>query len=303
MMNMEDNSKIIRGDKGFKAFIENIAVIVVLYKTTLEEVPAFVSLNKSIALFENDIKLDYYVFDNSPEPIYNNKEKLNALGIKYKYDSTNPGLSKPSNEGAKIAAEQNKEWLLFTNPDTLYEIDFFEKLYSAYLANPRVKLFAPILISNTNIVSPSQFNFFIGTSPKMVKSGINDLNKKLILYSGMFVSLPVFFEVGGFNDNIKLDFMDCYFSENYRKAYGLFYLLNSECQHDLSSYETDVNKVLNRFKYYCEGAKYFASSKLNYIILFFICLLRAIKLSVRLRNSRFSIIVFKVFISQKVNNI
>lgn len=125
--------------------------------------------------------------------------------------------------------------------------------------------------------------------------GINDLEKKLILYSGIVVSTEAFYVSGGFNDKIKLDFMDCYFSENYRKTYTVFYLLDLKCKHDLSSTETNVNKVLTRFGYYCEGAKYFASSKLNYTLLLFICLIRAIKLSFRFRNNKFLTIVFNVF--------
>lgn len=280
-------------------FADNIAVVLVLYKTNFYTCPAFVSISQSAKMRGIENMLDYFVFDNSPEPTFNDKVRMQKDGIKFKYDSTNPGLSKPSNDGAALAREHGKKWILFTNPDTTYPLDYFEVLYTTLMQNTEVEMFAPVLISNSDIVSPARYNFFIGSSPENVTFGINFLRKKLVLYSGMFVTLEAFFNCGGFNDKIKLDFMDCYFSENYRKHYSRFYLLNATCQHDLSSYEKNIEKVLNRFRYYCEGAKYFASSKINSVFLFFICILRSIKLGIKFRSYRFLKAVFSVFFSRQ----
>ncbi|MFD0939084.1 glycosyltransferase family protein [Pedobacter boryungensis] len=282
----------------FNAFLDSLVVTLVLFKTNLYETSAYITLNKSAKEIAADANFDCYVFDNSPEPNFNDISRLTLDKIKYKYDSSNPGLSKPSNEAAQMGKNAHKKWILFTNPDTSYPLNYFEELFHSVSSNNNIELFVPILKSNEVIVSPAKYTFFIGSSPDSVNPGINNLEKKLILYSGMFITLTAFFKSGGFNDKIKLDFMDCYFSENYKRKYPTFYLLNVNCEHDLSSFEKNVQKVLNRFKYYCEGAKYFASTKINYFSLFVICLLRSFKLATKFQNLSFPKIVFKVFLTK-----
>lgn len=281
----------------FQSFLDSIAVVLILYKTNLYKTGAYNSLNESAKHIDVNSKLDYYVFDNSPENVYNDVDQLNIDRISYKYDNSNPGLSKPSNEAANMAKAANKKWILFTNPDTSYPVIYFKELYSIINSNTNIELFVPTLISGTAIVSPAKYRFFIGSSPKEVFSGVNNLDQKLILYSGMFTTLNVFFEVGGFNDKIKLDFMDCYFSENYKKKYSSFYLLPVQCEHDLSSSEKNTQKVLTRFKYYCEGAKYYATTRTDCFFLFFICLLRSFKLSLKFANLSFPKVVFLTFLA------
>lgn len=281
--------------EGIDKFIDEIAVIAVLYNTNFYDSDAYISLQKSLERLDPSLKLSYYIYDNSITADSENLEKFKADNIIYVNDPSNPGLSKPSNDGAILAKNNGKKWLLFTNPDTFYDVEYFSKLYRSYLENVQTELFSPILVSDQHIVSPADYKHFVGSSPKKVITGINDLHNKLILYSGMFITINAFERTGGFNNQIKLDFMDCYFSENYKNLYKTFFLLDVNCVHDLSSSEKNIEKVLRRFGFYCEGAYHFSKSMKETIQLFILCFLRALKLCYKFKTVRFIPVPFKKF--------
>lgn len=276
-----------------RAFFGELGIVMVLYKSTLEDAAAFQSLRK--ALPKNVAVPDFYVFDNSPNPVYPEGMPPEWSFIQYRHDPTNPGLSKPSNEGVARAAANGKKWILFTNPDTEYPREYFQALLDAVSKQPDMPLLVPVLLSESRIVSPAAYRFFIGRSPSSVTYGGNDMAGKLVLYSGMCISVTAFYKAGGFNDKIKLDFMDNFFTERYAQVYPAFFLLDIRCQHHLSSSETNVQKVLQRFRFYCEGARQMATGRLVYLWLLMVCMGRALKFTMRFRNAGFVSTVSKVF--------
>lgn len=283
-------------DEAASFYQSDAIIIMVLYNTSLELSDAFISLNAALNKVNPGLVLDMVVYDNSPKPVFNEQTKIRNWNVIYIHDPSNPGLSKASNEGFKIAITMKKKWILFTNPDTNFSEDYFLKLYTSVKNNPTIDLFAPILVSNGGIVSPAKFKFNRGTSLDNVTAGINDLTGRSILYSGMFISSVAFNNLGGFNNNIKLDFMDFYLIEKYKKKYDRFFLIDITCKHDLSSFEKNSSKLLRRFNYYCEGARNYSGSSLDYPSLFFLCFVRSVKFSLQFKNVSFIGVFLKKFV-------
>lgn len=270
-----------------KELIPKMSCAIVIYNSPLETSKAFISL--SAAALEAGIiePIDLIVYDNSPSPLYDTNLKLANWNVIYVHDQTNPGLSKASNEAFLIAKKFDKKWILFSNPDTEYTLDYFKKLYKAICENPEANLISPVLVSNRQIVSPSKYILMRASISKNVVIGWNNYKRKTLLYSGMFITMDSFDKIGMFKPEIKLDYMDPHFFDKYKKLYPNFYLLDCYCQHDLSSYEVNKDKVARRHVYFCDGARASSESFKEYILVGGLCLAYSAKLALRFNDGIF----------------
>jgi GT2 family glycosyltransferase len=274
----------------------DVAVVLVVYNTNFQNSEAFLSLNSALQKISADIVIDLILYDNSPVATFNSETRIKNWNITYIHDLSNPGLSKASNVGYEISVGLGKKWILFINPDTTFPEDYFLTLYDALVNNRSIQLFAPILLSNNLIVSPSKFILNRGAALPHVTAGVNGLKNRSILYSGMFISTSALAKCGGFNEHIKLDFMDFYIIEKYKKIYNEFFLLNMSCLHDLSSFETDEKKILRRFGYYCEGARNYCDGLSDFLTVSCICAVRTLNLTIKFKSRAFVPVFIKKFL-------
>ncbi len=275
-----------------KNSVDDILLIIVLYNISLVESPTFMSLTKSLANYPEK-QVDLFVYDNSPVSIYQN-EILNNWKIHYIHDPSNPGVSKAYNEGFKLGKKLNKKWLMLLDQDTQFAVNSFSKYSEAIEHNPNLSLIAPILISeNRDIYSPCLYRFKRGFPLKNIQLGLQEINNKSVLNSGLLIRVDMFEKVGGYNENLKLDFSDFDFLDRYRKLNSSFYIIDVECVHDLSSTEDDLNKALKRFNRYCISAKILAKVNFDTFILMGITLFRSYKLSIKFKNISFIWTFFK----------
>ena len=282
-----------------KELVPKMSCAIVIYNSAIETSKAFISL--SVAALEAGITepIDLIVYDNSPAPLYDANLKLANWNVTYVYDQTNPGLSKASNEAFFIARKRNKKWILFSNPDTEYTSDYFKKLYKAIRKNPEANLIVPVLISNNHIVSPCKYILMRASISEHVVLGWNNYHKKTLLYSGMFITMDSFEKIGMFKPEIKLDYMDSHFFDKYKKLYSNFYILDCYCEHDLSSFEVDKDKVARRHVYFCDGARASSENLKEYILIGGLCLAYSTKIALRFKDSVF----LRIFFNSYVRNI
>lgn len=260
---------------------EKLLIILVIYNKDIN----------SIDLLKNQ-DYDFFVYDNSRE------SQVNNFKVKYVHNSSNIGVSAAYNAGIKYARELGKRYILLLDQDTNFKLTIlyeYQKMIEKYGDG---YIYSPILYGDKRIYSPYNIEKYRGTSIKdsdFEYSEIYSLKKQSIINSGMLIPLKVIDAVGFFNPDIKLDFSDTYYMTRYKEVNRNIILINTRVKHELSAdEEKDCSRELNRFKFYCNGAKALKESlKLgNEIILQ--AFYRAIKLVVRHRKLS-PFIIFKDF--------
>lgn len=232
--------------------LSEVAFIIVLYKICLNDSNTFKSLNR--IMLRNGEKINLIIYDNSPynQDFYNSNK---VTVISYFNDKNNPGVSKAYNYGADIARNKGFKWIVLLDQDTTFSTDFVSKALDAINYNTQIKLFAPILkLKDGTPFSPSRYIFKRG-QPVKLRQGVLSLEKYAPVNSGMIINIDAFIKVGGYVEQVKLDFADFQFIERFRKVYKSFYLFNSTAIQDFSNNETDISKLETRFAIYCNCGK------------------------------------------------
>ncbi len=265
-------------------FTDSISIIIVIYNTALEESESFESVQR---MANNSYNLNLLVYDNSLEP--QEVGKYAGLEIMYVHDPSNSGVSKAYNVGVKHAQKRKNTWLLLLDQDTTLPQTILNTYENAVQKNSNVKLFVPILqLNNGRIFSPCSYKFKRGFYLNSIKGGLHSLQHLSPVNSGMLVNVKAFLEVGGYNNQVKLDFSDFQFIRRFRKKYSDFYVMDVKCLQDFSDDDISFSSQKNRYKYYCEGARNMDKNGwvdwMQYSIIVF---LRAIRLTTKYRRLGF----------------
>lgn len=280
----------------------NILSVIVLYKNNLNDSVSFKTLSYSLSRLNLTFKPLLLVYDNSP---YEQKQIVESpiWDIIYISDITNPGVSKAYNYASKIAINNNKEYILLLDQDTYFPYNAYE-LYLTYSMSSifhEIKLYAPVLVYESILISPFKSFMMHGYHPKrMPKYGLNYLNNFTPINSGLMINLESFNKIGGYNENLKLDFTDIDFISRFKRVSNLLYIVPFIAKHELSS----INKIslkesLLRYEHYIDSI---LNMKLNLYRTFFlkiICLYRGIKLTLKFKSLSF---FFKSFNTFKYNS-
>lgn len=242
-------------------------------------------------------RLDFLVYDNSPVFTPALEQESLGLSASYIHDPTNPGVSKAYNQAAKVAKQMGKKWLLLLDQDTSFPVDALQVYAAAIARNPEEKMFAPLLKAGSVTVSPCTVYSGIGMPLRRQVQGRMTLRNRSILNSGMLVNLEAFEAIGGFNENIPLDFADHDFCRRFAKRYGSAYILDMVCQHGFSDRETSsLDKDLARFAFYCRGARNSVASVADVAGHSLAVLIRSMRLCRRHRTAQFWGIVRKEYL-------
>jgi GT2 family glycosyltransferase len=230
----------------------DLAFIIVLYNCELLNAVSIKSLLTSKLAIQDKINL--IVYDNSPDRQHINElTKINLLT--YFHDKSNAGVSRAYNYGVAFASKMNFKWVVLLDQDTVFQNNFIDKVLGAINCNPELKLFAPILrLKNGGPFSPTRYRLKRGHDVNL-QEGVWPLKKYSPVNSGLVINVNAFQAVGGYLDEVRLDFADFQFIERFREEYASFYLLNSVGEQDFSNHEKDLNKLGIRFAIFCDCAK------------------------------------------------
>ncbi|WP_396209129.1 hypothetical protein [Flavobacterium sp.] len=226
---------------------DNIFIVIVLYKTNLEDSKTIQSLNKCLSS-----SIDVFVFDNSPIPQYE-KEKFiyDKLNITYYYDILNPGLAIAYNNALNRALFENKKWLLLLDQDTLISQFYIDELFSKgfdNFSNQVVAIIPKVVSRNNNLISPAKM--FVGgiCRPINLKEGIVKLPITAI-NSGTLLRTDYMNSVDGFNIDFSLDMLDHWYFRKIYKDGKFVFLMKSSIEQDLSvSINFEDNVSFDRYK-------------------------------------------------------
>ena len=264
---------------------EDFLAVLVLYGQTLHGSATFRSLGAELR--RSSSRLELLVYDNSPTALgrpgtADAREWAREWDIHYVHDPSNPGVSRAYVEGAKLAVQRSKRWLLFLDQDTTFPPEALTRYVAAIRAHPEIRLFAPILRSAGRIVSPCVYAFKVGSPLRRLRPGPRRLTALSVLNSGMCVAVDDYLAVGGHDVRIGLDFSDHEFVHRFKRSHARAVVLDVECHHGLSTTSSPERpSQLSRFGSYCRGAKYASTGPLDTMITAGIVGTRAALLSLR----------------------
>lgn len=234
------------------------------------------------------MKGELFIWDNSP--ISHHVPEKNAIWekINYYHSPENKGLSIAYNYAAKLAYKRKYKWICLLDQDTTFSPDLISTLNDAIKQNSDIQLFAPIIkLKNNSPFSPFIYKHKQG-HPTEVTSGRHSLFDLIPVNSGMVININSFLKSKGYNEQIKLDFSDIQFIENFRKLYPEFYVCDTIAYQNFSNEEKDVTKLKKRFEIYCECAKYCSKKNIfDRIEYFFIVIKHMIGLIIKTKEFSF----------------
>jgi len=265
----------------------NLLVVIVLYNQLLSDSKSYKSIINNINELNN---ISILIYDNSfKRCIEYNFFIANGVKHTYEHNENNPGISVAYNFSHQFAVKHNFDWLLFLDQDTELPNNSLNVYLNSIAKFPNINLFAPIVkVKNGLIISPYREKFKVGYGLKSPIYGELDIRMYGLINSGIMVSTLAFSKAGGYNELVRLDFSDLQFLSRFRRCYKKFSCIDLCLLQDLSSFETDIEKLLIRFKYFCRDAYNFESSGiLDRFAIIFIFLKHTLALSIKNKSFKF----------------
>jgi rhamnosyltransferase len=271
----------------YHSFLDELLVVLVIYQLSLEDSASFQSINENLK--NSSSKVTLLIYDNSPNLAVNlDRDNYQNWQIYCIHDPDNSGVSKAYNEGFNLAQKLKKKWLLLLDQDTEFALDVLEKYYRATQECDLSIIFAPMLFSdNGALYSPCKYKFNRGFPLKKASYGLQSNRNISLLNSGLLIAVDLFQKIGGYNEKLKLDFSDFEFIDRYRKISDNFFVINSRAIHEFSGDFDNNESAYKRFKRYCQSIRIMNQLNPNSFILWYFALLRACKLSIKFKDSRF----------------
>lgn len=261
--------------------LDKLFIVLVLYRTSLEESKTIASLNE---VLNNSINL--LVYDNSPIKQYENQNfEYGKFKVQYQHDELNLGLSTAYNFALECASTTNKTWLLLLDQDTTFTKEYvldlsilnFEKI-----SNDVVAVIPKVISSGKeHMISPCEI--LIGGVCKPI-SATGLIDKPISgINSGSVLNVSYFKSIGGFDLQYSLDMLDhWYFRKIYRDKKKV-QLMNSTIYQDLSvfgNFEANISyeryiQMLTAEKRFISEDKFF--SKFVFKVRLFFRLIKQIR--------------------------
>lgn len=199
-----------------------------------------------------------FIYDNSL--VQQDVPVTSDASIYYEHDSGNSGVSRAYNRAALKAKELGLDRILILDQDTVFDLEVLNEYERVYKKYGDRFIYAPVVKNEVGdkVYSPAHCKRFIGkvqTIDEFVFEEVYSLGGKSLINSGLMIPLRIFDMIGGYNENLKLDFSDVYFIEQYKKINPEIILAGVYLKHSISGDEgKDFTREYNRFKYYCSAA-------------------------------------------------
>jgi len=217
---------------------KQLLIILVLYKTRLDESLTYLSFKKNIEKI--NFGYDFLVYNNFSEIIIESSEEYTVVNVK------NSGmLAEAYNYALQKANKEKKEWLLLLDQDTDITSAYIEEL-SAFLANPEcadITAAMPTLKYENIILSPKRIDNKRWKHYDLEKKKYYR-GEKIIAYNSLtLIKTKFMYELGGFSNDFPLDMLDYWYYNKIYEHNGKIYVFDSEITHDLSllNYENNIS--------------------------------------------------------------
>lgn len=204
-----------------------LVITLVLYQTKFSQSPSYTLLKRYLS---ETPAIYLFVYDNSEEAQMD--EVFNQVNVVYLHDRTNPGLAKAYNAASHYFTSVDGELFLLLDQDTLLEETYLNALVQLVLLND-VGAYVPIIKSHDRQISPVFAENYINRRSKKPVSGIYT-ESVMAINSGTALTKDTLNEIGSFNIDFPLDFLDHWLFWKLHQQGKKIEVLNYELTHDLS---------------------------------------------------------------------
>lgn len=280
-----------------------LLAVVVVYNCEIEKSKTINSLLLAAKKKYNSI------FDIFKLIIYDNSEREQVLSISlpfkssYVHSKTNGGVAKAYNYAYKIAKEENYDWLMLLDQDSLLNEDYFIKIRDVLEEiNHRTNIVAcvPKMLHGNKFFSPAKVLW--GEIHRHIDISYVGVSEKEIMAIGSCAVVRTSFidEINGFNELFWLDYLDQWLFHTIYSRSKLVYIVDTYVKHELSIF--NFNELMNEQRYKNQ-LKYETIFMKNYTTklenMFFLLRLfrRSFILSLVARNKNY----FKITIKHLIN--
>lgn len=237
-----------------------LTIVVVLYKQEAEKSKTFRTMKQALLASGGDFNnIMLILYDNSPD-----KQELHPLNdkgmpISYIHDPRNLGIAAAYNYAFKAARENGSEWLLLLDHDTELTTDYFEMVMRLDEQDKRIVAVVPKINCENQMISPVYSRTLRPLKGDKPAPGLQE-TPVMAINSGALIRVSFLNEIGGFNEDFPLDYLDHWlFHEIYAKGY-MARLMDVSLEHELSvmdysrvslaRYESILESEIKFFKHY-----------------------------------------------------
>jgi Predicted glycosyltransferases len=214
---------------------QTILAVLVLYQMQASSSPAFESFLQALGETGLANQFRLLVCDNSA--FHSSVPDTMPLYASYHHDPSNGGLTRAYSTALNIAEKEGHRWLLLLDQDTVINATYLKELWRQVFAlsdNGRCVALAPKLLAKNVIISPARVLRFGRLSPvDKTFSGIAP-GEIVALNSGTLLRVATVLELGGFNSEFWLDYLDHWIFNRLHHAGYLCYVMDAELSHTLS---------------------------------------------------------------------
>lgn len=257
---------------------ENILPVVVLYNRRLCDTEAYKTLLRG--------RRHAFIQDNSPE---SDVPSGKPESWRYVRDVSNPGISAAYNAAARYARENGFRWLFFADQDTTFPAGMLTRLETLAAKAEKedgYRAFVSLMqLADGRWLSPVKRKGFFAKISDRKPEGEIDLRKTAVINSGLMVRLDAFFEAGGYNEKVFLDFSDFQFIDRLAEKYPKAMVTGEVCRQQFSARDDRGEQQLRRFSKFCESlAGYETKGTRSRLMLKLVVLKRCLRLMLNLRS-------------------
>ncbi|WP_265458398.1 glycosyltransferase family 2 protein [Enterococcus sp. HY326] len=205
--------------------MNKITAVVVLYQEKISDLPSLAVLEKLTS--QKNFQLIFY--DNSPQPQEN---PFAADQVLYHHDQRNLGIATAYNYAWHQAQQFGANALLLLDDDTALTEDFFDTIASVVI-EPTTGAIVPQIVAGGQQISPVFADVYINRASQFPTPG-SCQRHVMAINSGSLIPLALLENIGGFNEDFPLDFLDHWlFWKIFQQGYTVE-ILDSQLQHQLS---------------------------------------------------------------------
>lgn len=272
------------------ALEEKLIFGIVTYNEKFWECASYQRLCASYQHSKKEETLQIFVFDNTERKDWNLSlpEMQNKnISVKYHRNEKNPGISFAYNTIAKYAKNKNINSLIFLDQDTELPINFYKIYTEIALNSTDLKIAVPKIYSKNGLMSPSKFVNYRSLPLKKIEENFLILENISCINSGLLVNTEFYFECGGYNENLRLDFCDHEFMERVTKKINKLHIIPIELIQDFSNDTNSEEKALARYQLFYRDMKIYRKNKKKILFFLSVDLPHLLKLSLNYKSLEF----------------
>lgn len=223
-----------------------ILATIVIYKQRWADLPAQPFLERAVL----GGCCDLLIYDNSPEPQW--VTFFEEEGVTYIHDPQNSGLAVAYDRG--LEAAKDFEWLLLLDQDTAVTAKYLQQLQ---VLEPIATLAAvvPQIFSHDKQISPVLAENYIDREAVALEPGYYQ-RRLMAINSGSALNVSYLKEIGGFNHEFPLDFLDHWLFWRIFQDNKVIFVMDQQLKHDLSVLNYGTLNV-DRYRSILEAEKTF----------------------------------------------